>query len=117
MVNDESNDSGSKESSSKEKIYGVLNMIPAGSVASYGQVAKLAGLPGAARLVGTVLRQLPHDTTLPWHRVLKSNGQIAFPVGTTQFNRQKTLLQDENIEVSLGEAKGKVRLAQFGWNP
>ena len=78
---------------------------------SYGQVADLAGLPNAARMVGTVLSQLPEDTTLPWQRVVKANGQIAFPVGSPRFNAQKQRLMDEGVEV----VNGRIRLSQFGW--
>ena len=103
---------------SKEKIHTVLNMIPAGRVISYGQLATLAGLPGAARLVGTVLSQLPEDTTLPWHRVVKASGHIAFALSSAKlssekFDHQKALLIAEGVEV----VKGKINLSRYGWQP
>ena len=98
---------------SKEKIYAVLNMIPAGKVISYGQLASLAGLPRAARLAGAILGQLPKDTSLPWHRVIKANGRIAFAEGSPAFKRQKQRLLDEGIAV----ADGRIKLSQFGWHP
>ena len=98
---------------SKEKIHTVLNMIPAGRVISYGQLATLAELPGAARLVGTVLSQLPEDTTLPWHRVVKASGHIAFALCSKKFDYQKALLVAEVVEV----VKGKINLSRYGWQP
>ena len=71
------------------RIYAVLNSIPEGKVSSYGKVAEYAQLPNGARLVGRVLGKLPKDTALPWHRVLKANGQIAFPSNSSAFARQK----------------------------
>ena len=53
-----------------EIIWQVVASIPYGTVATYGQVAQLAGLPGYARYVGATLKQLPKDTLLPWHRVI-----------------------------------------------
>src|SRR6185437_1310160 len=62
-----------------ERIYAVIAAIPAGRVASYGQIAARAGLPGRARLVGAALRDTPDGMELPWFRVLHSNGTIALP--------------------------------------
>ena len=98
---------------SQERIYSALNAIPAGKVASYGQLAKLAQLPNGARQVGRVLSQLPKDTSLPWHRVLRANGQIAFSPGTAAFHRQKARLESEKVIVH----NGKIKLSVFGWNP
>ena len=93
-------------------IYSILSTIPKGHVTSYGQVASYARLPRGARLIGRILSHLPHDTTLPWHRVLRANGQIAFPPGSDGYRRQKQLLEMEGIEV----AQGKVDLSVFGWH-
>ena len=95
----------------KEKVYSTLMAIPRGRVTSYGKVAEYAQLPQGARLVGRILSQLPKDTTLPWHRVLKANGQIAFPPGSATFIRQKQLLELEDIIIS----NGRVKLSDFGW--
>lgn len=97
----------------KQQIYATLRAIPTGKVTSYGQVAEFAGLPRAARLVGTVLSQLPKDSTLSWHRVIRASGQIAFPTDSPRFQKQWALLQQENIEV----INGTIRLRQFGWQP
>lgn len=95
----------------KVRIYTVLHAIPSGRVSSYGQVAKYAELPNGARLVGRILGRLPTDTKLPWHRVLKANGQIAFPPDSSHFKRQKNRLEAEGIII----INGKVNLAEFGW--
>ena len=97
----------------KERIYSVLKAIPYGHISSYGKVAEYAQLPNGARLVGQVLGKLPKDTTLPWYRVLKANGQIAFPVETEAFQRQKQCLESEDIIV----IHGKVSLSKFSWKP
>jgi methylated-DNA-protein-cysteine methyltransferase related protein len=97
----------------KTRIYSVLNAIPYGCVSSYGKVAEYAQLPNGARLVGRVLGQLPKDTSLPWHRVLKANGQIAFPPKTSAFDRQKSGLESEGVIV----INGKVNLSMFSWQP
>lgn len=80
-----------------EKIWQIIHSIPPGRVATYGQVARLAGLPGYARYVGTVLKNLPADSRLPWHRVINASGRISFPHGSEQYNRQKQLLEEEGI--------------------
>tara|TARA_R110000822_G_scaffold187752_27_gene326932 strand:- start:17974 stop:18282 length:309 start_codon:yes stop_codon:yes gene_type:complete len=97
----------------KEKIYSTLMAIPRGRVTSYGKVAEYAQLPHGARLVGRILSQLPKDTTLPWHRVLKANGQIAFPPGSAAYTRQKKLLELEDIIIR----NGRVKLSAFRWQP
>lgn len=97
----------------KEQVFSVLNAIPYGQVSSYGKVAEYAQLPNGARLIGRILGQLPKQTTLPWHRVLKANGQIAFPHGSDAFQRQKQLLEAENIMVK----DGKVNLRKHQWQP
>lgn len=99
------------EINQRDRIFSVLTAIPYGQVSSYGRVAKYAQLPNGARLVGRILGQLPKDTTLPWHRVLRSNGQIAFPKDSSAFQRQKQLLEAENVIVK----NGKVSLSKYGW--
>ena len=96
-----------------QKIWQTVQAIPPGRVASYGQIADLAGLPGRSRLVGKSLAYVASDMDLPWHRVLRSNGQIAFPAGSEQAEIQKGLLQEEGIVVF----NNKVKMALFGWQP
>jgi len=94
-------------------IWQVVHLIPYGRVASYGQVAKLAQLPGYARFVGHVMKQLPADTKLPWHRVVNSQGKLSFDRGSKQYQRQKNLLESEGVVF----IKGRFSLKKFKWNP
>jgi len=88
-----------------------VHQIPKGKVASYGQIAKLAGLPGHARYVGYTLKTLPADTKLPWFRVVNSQGRISFKSGTKQYLQQKSLLEKEGIVF----IKGKFSLRSYSW--
>jgi methylated-DNA-protein-cysteine methyltransferase related protein len=82
-----------------ERIVAAIRAIPRGEVAGYGHVAQRAGLPGRARMVARLLSQ-NDDPTLPWHRVLRSDGRIAFPVGSDPFVEQRTRLRGEGVAVS-----------------
>ncbi len=89
-------------------------MIPMGKVATYGQIAALAGLPGYARYVGRALRNLPKNTRLPWHRVVNAGLRISVQVGTCAggFNLQRQRLEAEKVEF-IGE-----RIARaYRWEP
>lgn len=79
--------------------------IPQGKLASYGQVAELAGLPKQARRVGRILSQLPRDTRLPWYRVVNASGKISFPVGSPGYQRQLEHLIDEGIALPDGRLR------------
>ena len=72
--------------------------IKRGSFASYGEVARRAGLPGRARLVGQVLRDSGDGARLPWHRVTGAGGRIAFPAGSSSAREQLSRLSREGIE-------------------
>lgn len=96
-----------------QKIWNTIQLIPEGKVASYGQIADLAGLPRQARLVGRSLGFVPNSLNVPWHRVLRSNGQIAFPIGSEQSQKQTGLLQQEGIAVF----NHRVKLAEYQWQP
>lgn len=97
----------------KQRIYQVLGKIPAGHVCTYGQVAELAGLARAARLVGTTLKNLPKDSNLPWHRVINAQGRISLPPDSPSHQRQLERLQKEGVAV----VGGRISLAQFQWQP
>jgi methylated-DNA-protein-cysteine methyltransferase-like protein len=99
--------------SNSSAIFAVLQAIPPGRVATYGQVAHLAGLPRAARLVGHTLRGLPNHTTLPWHRVINAQGRIALPAGSASFVEQVARLAAEGVIVK----EGRIALAQYLWQP
>ena len=78
-------------------IYTIIASIPKGCVVSYGQVAALAGYPNNARLVGRLLKEMPKDSTIPWHRVVNSQGKIAFPVGSNKYQEQRQKLLSEGV--------------------
>lgn len=96
-----------------ERIRKVCRSIPEGCVASYGQLADLAGLPGRARMVGRALGDDDDRSTLPWHRVLRADGKIAFPTDSDIFREQRERLLAEGVLVQ----NGRVALDTFGWKP
>ncbi len=102
-----------KASDKTKRIWKTVQAVPAGKVASYGQIADLAGLPGRARLVGKSLGLSPPSMQLPWYRILRSNGQLAFEKGSAQAEKQKGLLQQEGVVVF----NNRVKLKHFGWQP
>jgi len=81
-----------------QRILATIRAIPKGEVASYGEIARRAGLPGRARLVARVLSH-NDDRTLPWHRVLRADGRIALPAGSDGFTQQCQRLRREGVEV------------------
>ena len=99
------------EVTDKERIWQVISMIPAGSVATYGQIATLAELPGRARLVGHLLAQLPKNSRLPWFRVVNASGKISLPPGSASYKKQKQKLQDEGIVI----LNGRLSLSKYRW--
>ena len=84
-----------------ERILAVVRAIPRGQVAGYGDVARRAGLPGRARLAAKVLSGNT-DPALPWHRVLRSDGRIAFPEGSRGYREQSQRLRAEGVKVERG---------------
>lgn len=94
-----------------ETIWQFVAAIPPGSVATYGQIARMAGFPTHARYVGTTLKKLPNDSRLPWHRVVNGKGQISFPVNSSPWYKQKERLEAEGI-VFIGNG---FSLKQFQW--
>ncbi len=96
----------------QRQILEVVALIPFGKVATYGQIAKLAGLPKHARLVGTVLKNLDEGSQLPWHRVINSQGKVI----TTNLdehgeNRQLKLLKNEGVLLE----NYKIKLKNYQW--
>jgi methylated-DNA-protein-cysteine methyltransferase related protein len=96
------------QSTPAERIVAAIRAIPRGEVAGYGHIAQRVGLPGRARMVARLLSQ-NDDPTLPWHRVLRSDGRIAFPIGSDHFAEQRARLRREGVEVS---DEGRVRIAK-----
>jgi len=101
--------SGSSESDSNAavaRLLAAVRAIPAGQVAGYGEVARRAGLPGRARLAARVLSR-NEDPSLPWHRVLRSDGRIAFPEGSSAYREQAERLRAEGVKVEKGRVRGQ----------
>ena len=73
-------------------------MIPEGKIATYGQVAALAGMPRHARLVGRTLRDLPDGSKLPWHRVINASMRISLRATSGSHNLQRQRLEAEGVE-------------------
>jgi methylated-DNA-protein-cysteine methyltransferase-like protein len=97
------------------RIHAVVRRIPPGRVATYGQVAALAGLPRQARLVGYAMAGLPDGSPVPWHRVINAEGRISTrregPGGAVL---QRLRLEQEGVHF---DARGRVDLETFGWKP
>jgi methylated-DNA-protein-cysteine methyltransferase-like protein len=100
--------------SSYRRIYAVVNRIPKGRVATYGQIALLAGLAGRARQVGYALYATPEEIVIPWHRVINARGEVSLRSMPGCEGLQRALLEDEGVVFDL---RGKVSLARFGWKP
>ena len=79
----------------KSQVLVILNEVPAGECIAYGELAKQAGFPGYARQVGHLMKNLPKDTKLPWHRVVNSQRRISFAENTDAHTRQRTRLEQE----------------------
>lgn len=87
-----------------QAIWHVVCAIPRGHAATYGTVARAAGLPGRARQAGFALRVAPKELNLPWHRVVGAGGRIAFPQSTRQHKEQARRLRAEGVPVKNGRA-------------
>jgi len=97
-----------------ERIYRVVSRIPRGRVATYGQVAELAGLPGGARQVGYALAALSDAREVPWHRVVNAGGGISRRSEPVFELLQRELLAREGVVFN---ASGRLSFARFGWRP
>lgn len=97
----------------RDRIYDVVRRIPRGRVATYGQVASLAGLPRHARLVGYALAALDVDSDVPWHRVVNARGAISLPPGGHSAAAQRARLRAEGVRF----ANGRIPLERFRWRP
>ena len=96
----------------RQLILQIVASIPQGKVISYGQIARLCGYSSYARYVGSVLKKLPRDTTLPWHRVVNGKGEIAFATGSEAYVRQYSLLSKEGVNFE----NGKIPMSTYGWS-
>jgi methylated-DNA-protein-cysteine methyltransferase-like protein len=96
------------------RIYAIVRRIPRGRVATYGQVAALAGLAGHARQVGYALHALPSGTAVPWHRVINAAGAVSLRAdpGDELTQRQRRELEGVGFDL-----RGRVKLAAVRWRP
>jgi methylated-DNA-protein-cysteine methyltransferase-like protein len=99
---------------SYRRIYAVVRRIPRGRVATYGQIATLAGLPGHARQVGYALHALADDDGVPWHRVINAQGRVSPRAEPGWDDVQRQLLEREGIAL---DAAGRVDLERYRWRP
>lgn len=99
------------------KVIAAVKRIPRGKIATYGQIAALAGKPHAARGVAWILHACAESHGLPWQRVLNSKGGISFPKNTEGFREQARLLRAEGIELDRGLKTLFADLAVYQWRP
>jgi methylated-DNA-protein-cysteine methyltransferase-like protein len=92
----------------QERVWQIVHQIPKGKVATYGQIAKLAGIPSHSRLIGRILSRLPPNTRLPWHRVVNSQGRITNP----GKDRQQSRLEKDGVTL----INGRLSLKVYGWD-
>jgi methylated-DNA-protein-cysteine methyltransferase-like protein len=98
-----------------QRFYEVIARIPRGRVATYGQVAALAGMPRRARMVGQALRSTPEGLEIPWQRVVNAQGTVS-PRGGLGWEEgyQRHLLEEEGV---VFDSRGRIDLERFGWDP
>jgi len=95
-------------------IYEVIARIPPRRVATYGQIAEMAGIPGQARRIGYALSALPGNPSIPWHRVINAKGMISSRADSGPDKVQRRLLGQEGI---VFDSSGRIDLARFRWRP
>ncbi len=93
-------------------ILEAVKRVPCGRVATYGLIAKVAGLDGQPRLVGYALRHATDE--VPWHRVVNAQGRISPRADPACIPLQRTLLESEGVEFGLGE---RIDLRRYLWKP
>jgi methylated-DNA-protein-cysteine methyltransferase-like protein len=97
-----------------QRFYQMIEQIPEGKVATYGQIATLAGFPGQARQVGYALNALPDGLDIPWQRVINAKGKISPRANPIYEQIQQQILEDEGIRF---DPKGRTDLKQYQWIP
>ncbi len=100
--------------SSYDRIYAVVRRIPHGRVATYGQVAQLAGLGGHARQVGYALHSMATEEPVPWHRVVNARGEVSPRSDPGEDARQRSLLEREGVTFDRAD---RLELARYRWQP
>ena len=99
------------------RIYAIVRRIPRGRVATYGQIAEVAGVPRHARQVGYALRALDSardPDAIPWHRVINAQGEVSARAFPGYEELQRTLLEEEGIEIGAGD---RIDLERWRWRP
>lgn len=105
---------GNKTSDTYRRIYAVVRRVPRGRVATYGQVAAVAGLPRHARLVGYALSVLPTDSAVPWHRIVNAKGQVSLRANALGHDElQAQLLRREGVRM----IEAAIPLDRYQWRP
>ncbi len=100
---------------SYQDIYSTVSCIPAGKVATYGQIARLAGIPGHSRQVGYALSAVNDHSPVPWHRVVNAKGMISpRSEGSPMELVQRLLLEAEGV---IFDKRGRIPLSRFQWRP
>lgn len=94
------------------RVIAAIKKIPRGKVATYGQIAALAGKPHGSRGVAWLLNSSSRTHGLPWQRVINSQGKISFPLYSDYYLRQRTLLEREGVEFV---DSGALDLRQYQW--
>ncbi len=105
---------GASRPSRWQAVYTVVRRIPKGRIATYGQVAALAGMPRAARQVGYALSALESDTRVPWQRVVNARGEVSERTVGSGDVVQRALLEDEGVAF---DGSGRISLARYQWKP
>jgi methylated-DNA-protein-cysteine methyltransferase-like protein len=104
-----------KPDSTRQRIYAVVRRVPRGKVATYGQIAELAGLRGQARQVGYAMAAVPSSSAVPWHRIINAQGRVSTrSAGTGSTIIQQQLLEREGVMFDGG---GRVSLPRYRWKP
>lgn len=110
MASEHGKDSGA-DLNWHQSVWKVVSDIPFGHVLTYGEVAKLAGMPKMARRVSQAMRRAPKKLDLPWHRVINAQGKISFPEDSNGWQRQKDRLEDEGVVF----LNGHIDLTVYGY--
>jgi methylated-DNA-protein-cysteine methyltransferase-like protein len=95
-----------------DQIYAVVGLIPAGKVATYGQIARLVGMPRGARTVGWAMHSIPEGRDVPWQRVINARGTISLGPGREGGELQRALLEAEGV---VFDENNRVDLKVYGW--
>lgn len=99
--------------STYELYYEVIRRVPRGRVATYGTIARVAGIPGRARQVGYALASLPDSHEVPWHRIVNARGEVSHRSAALGYERlQRSLLEAEGVPF---DDKGRIDLDRYGW--